>query len=629
MSASKRRARKKVPVVIQMEALECGAASLAMILAYYGKWMPLEQVRADCGVSRDGSKAKNILVAARGYGLKAQGYRYDTEDLRACQSDRFPCIIHWNFNHFVVLCGFSKKYAYINDPGRGEVKIDMETFDKSFTGICLMFERTDSFTKSGKPQSVIDFAKARLHGTGKILIFTITLTLLISALNMLFPAFSRFFTDYLLPGHNDALLTPFLVLLGLVTLVSASTQFLQAAYLRKISGKLSVVANAQFLWKVLRLPMNFFAQRNSGELAMRQMANETIAAALIQTIAPMLLNVLVAAVYLVIMLRYSVFMTLIGVAAMAVSITVSQIVSRKRVNITRVQFKDMGKMMSTQIAGIQMIETLKASGAENGYFERWAGYQAAVNAANVKAAKLEQYLGNLPLLVSNLCSIVVLVAGIYLCIQGQFTAGMLFAFQSYMTAFSAPAQQLISTSQLLTETRTQMEQVEDVMRYPADVPEVADEPNTYEKLTGSITLKNVTFGYSRLEPPLLDGLNITIEQGQRVAFVGASGCGKSTISKLISGLYEPWSGEILYDGVPRDNINRTLFTSSVAVVDQDIVLFNDSISANIRLWDKSIEDFEVIMAARDCKIHDTIMQRSGGYSYKMDDGGRDFSGGQR
>ena len=223
------------------------------------------------------------------------------------------------------------------------------------------------------------------------------------------------------------------------------------------------------------------------------------------------------------------------------------------------------------------------------------------------------------------------MVGVYLAMQGRFTVGMIMAFQGFLGSFISPATLLISAGQSLQEMRTEMERIEDVMRYPTDVPE--DEPVSdnceYDKLSGNIEMKNVTFGYSRLAEPLIENFNLSLKTGSRVAFVGPSGCGKSTLSKLISGLYKPWSGEILFDGKKISEIDRSVFTGSLAVVDQDIILFEDTIANNIKMWDNSIEDFEMIMAARDAQLHEDIMQREGGYQYKMTEGGKDFSGGQR
>ena len=620
----------KVPVVIQMEALECGAASLAMILAYYDKWVPLEQVRRDCGVSRDGSNAGNVLKAARNYGLKAQGYRMEVDDIK--KEGQFPCIIHWNFNHFVVLNGFKGNKAVINDPGQGTLTIDMETFDESFTGIALMFEPSETFEPSGKKKSVVSFAKKRLKGAEVAIIFVILTTLIASVVNILSIGFSKIYLDKILPGTAPEWFNAFILGFGILAAIEIVVAWVKAIYSLRLNGKMAIIGNTTYMWKVLRMPIEFFSQRMAGDIQQRQSTNATIASSLVETLAPLALEAVMMIFYLVVMIRYSPLLTLVGIANIFINMFIANIISKKRVNITRIQMKDMGKLSSSTVSGIEMIETIKSAGAENGFFEKWAGYQAGVNTQNVRFARINQILGMLPDLVSSLSNIVVLILGVGLIMEGKFTQGAVMAFQSFLSSFTAPANTLIQSGQVIQEMRTDMERVEDVLEYPDD-PNYNDKPandaESYGKLTGNIELKNVTFGYSPLANPLINDFSLSLKPGESVALVGFSGCGKSTISKLISGLYNPWSGDVLFDGKHIQEIDRSVFTGSLAVVDQDIILFEDTIENNIKMWDTSIEDFEMILAARDAQIHEDIMKRDGGYSYKLVVGGKDFSGGQR
>ena len=620
----------RVPVVMQMEALECGAASLTMVLAYYGKWIPLEKVRQDCGVSRDGSNARNLLMAARSYGLKAQGYRFEPEDLKA--GGEFPCIIHWNFNHFVVLCGFKGGCAVINDPARGTVKVPMETFDEAFTGVCLMFAPDEGFEPGGKPKSVMAFARERLRGAGGAVAFVVLTSLITALIGVINPAFTRIFYDRLLTGQNPEWFIPTIAAMSALAAVQIIVASAEAICSLRINGKLAVIGSTTFLWQVLRMPMEFFSQRMAGDIQQRQGDNASIANSLVSTLAPLALQTVMMVFYLVVMIRYSWQLTLVGVASIVIDAAMSRVISAKRVNITRVQMRDQGKLFSTAVAGIEMIETIKASGTENGYFARWAGFQASVNTQKVRYERLNAYLGMIPTLVTTLTNTVVLAMGVWYAMEGSFTVGMITAFQAFLAAFTAPATALVSAGQVMQEMRTRMERVEDVMQYPLDVREEQDDDageSGYAKLTGEVELKNVTFGYSRLAPPLIEDFSMHVKPGSTVAFVGESGCGKSTLSKLISGLYKPWSGEILFGGVPQSGIPRSVFTGSLAVVDQDIILFEDTIANNIKMWDSTIEDFEMIMAARDARLHEDIMQRDGGYQYRITEGGKDFSGGQR
>ncbi len=622
----------RVPVIMQMEALECGAACLDMILAYYKRFVPLEQVRSDCGVSRDGSSAKNILKAARNYGFKAKAMLLDVNGLK--KKGKFPCIIHWNFNHFVVLDGFKGKNALINDPAKGMVKVQLEDFEKAYTGVYMEFEPTENFIPGGKPRSVLAFAKERLTGTSSAIAFVVIITIITSMISIIKPAFARVFLDWILVRNNSTWVNTFIGAYLLLILVEFLVICIKSVYTYKLEGKLAIIANSKYMWHILRLPMEFFSQRMAGDIADRQRKNETVAKELIQTLAPLLLNAVLTVLYLIVMFSYSIPLALIGLTATAVNLLVANIISKKRINVTRVQMRDQGKLYGVTINGIEMIETIKSSGAENGFFGKWSGYQASVNSQNVRYAKINQYLGIVPQIVSNLADIVILGIGIFLVIRGEFTVGMITAFQGLMSQFSAPAQSLIEAGQKIQEMRTNMERIEDVMNYKTDVSEneddnVLDDDSSFDKLSGSFEIKNITFGYSKLADPLIKDFSLSVKTGNSIAFVGSSGCGKSTLAKLISGLYKPWSGEITFDGKAINELNRSVFKGSIAVVDQDIILFEDTIENNIKMWDSSIEDYEMILAARDAHIHDDIMQRNGGYRYKIMEGGRDFSGGQR
>lgn len=621
----------KVPVVMQMEALECGAASLAMILAYHGKWLPLEKVRADCGVSRDGSNLKDMADAAAAYGLKVDPYRCGMEDVKTLP---VPAIIHWNFNHFVVLNGFKKNKAVINDPARGTVEVPLDEFDRAFTGIIVCFEPTEDFVADGKKKSVWSFAKARLKGTLVPFIFVILTGLLVTFIGIVNPVFTRIFMDRILSGQNPEWLIP--VLTGMASLVvfQIIVQAINIIYMLKIKGKLAIVANSMFMWHVLRLPMHFFSQRQIGDIAMRQSSNESIAEVLIQSLAPILLNAIMLVFYFFMVIKISWPLTLLGLTAVIINMFMANYISKKRINITRAQLRDAGKLASTTVSGIEMIETIKSSGAENGFFEKWAGYQASVNSSVVRFSKLNEYIGAIPEVIQGFANMAVLLIGAMFIMQGSngFTAGVLMMFQGYLSKFLEPLDSFRGIGQQMQEMRTDMERIEDVMNYEPDVvyeDVEIDENAEYSKLTGEMQMKNVTFGYKPLGEPLIKDFNLTLKPGSTVAFVGASGCGKSTLAKLISGLYKPWSGEITFDGQPISDVNREIFTSSVAVVDQDIILFEDTIAENIKMWDKSISDTAMIAAAKDAQIHEDIMQKDGGYSHKVLEGGKNFSGGQR
>lgn len=620
----------KVPIVMQLEALECGAASLAMVLAYYRKWIPLEQVRYDCGVSRDGSNMKNVYLAAEHYGLEVHGYRMEVDDLKS--KCTFPCIIHWNFNHFVVLDGFKKKKAVINDPARGIVEVPMEQFDESFTGIVLTFAPGENFVPSGKRKSTVEFAKKRLKGSAATVFFVVLTTVIAYLFGVINPVLTRIFFDRLLNREAPTWFFPFITTMSMLAVFQLIVLWAQAIYNLKINGKMAIEGNASYMWKVLKLPMEFFSQRMIGDILQRQATNASIAGTLVNTVAPLVINTIMMIFYLVVMIRYSAIMTVVGLVSLFANLFVARYMSKKRVNITRVQMRDAGKLSSATMAGISLTETIKSSGAEAGFFRKWSGYQAAVNTSTIKFQSMNYTLGMIPQIISSISNYAVLFMGVYLAMNGQFTLGMITSFQGFLSSFMGPANTLISAGQTIQEMRTSMERVEDVMEYPDDVAlsygkDCTDED--YSKLKGEVELKNVTFGYSRLGNPAVTDFSMHIKPGERIAIVGASGCGKSTVSKLITGLYRPWSGEILFDGKPISEIPRNVFSGSVAMVDQDIVLFEDTIANNIRMWDKSIKEFEVILAARDAQIHEDILLRPGGYNNKLTENGKDLSGGQR
>ena len=621
----------KVPQIMQMEALECGAACLAMICAYYGKWIPLEKVRADCGVSRDGSSALNVVKAARSYNMEARGFRYEPEALR--EKGIFPCICHVNFSHFIVVRGFKDDKVLINDPARGEVKESFEDFDREFTGITLQITPAEGFVADGKPASVKDFALERLHGAKAALLFVALTSAITSALTPISTQMSKIFVDDLLGNKMPELFIPFMCFLGAFSLIQIVLSALNSIYLLRVEGKMSAVSNATFLWKVLHTPMEFFSQRMAGDISQRMSTNSTIAQRIVSQLAPLVIRLVMLVVYLVMMIQMSLPLTLIGIASVAIDFGVARALSDRRMNASRVMMRDSANLASTTMAGISMIETLKAQGVESGFFRRWAGYQASVNTQTVKVTRETCYIGTLPSIVSIFTNAIVLGMGIWLIIDGQFTAGSLFAMQSLIQQFASPAQSLITSMQTFQEMRTDMERVKDVMDYPADP--LSDPNNDVEydgdamKLSGEVNLEHVTFGYNHLADPVVKDFNLHVKAGGCVALVGASGCGKSTIAKLISGLYVPWEGKISFGDKTIDQIPRAIRCGSIAVIDQEIILFNDTIANNIRLWDKSIEDFEVILAAHDAQIHDDIMARPDGYEGMLAEGGTDLSGGQR
>jgi len=621
----------KVPVILQMEALECGAASLAMILAYYKKWIPLEEVRSACGVSRDGSNAWNIMEAARSYGMISKGFRYSVPALREKAS--FPCIVFWNNSHFVVLDGFKGNNAYINDPGEGRIRMPLNEFERYYSGVCVVFEPGPEFTPSGRKPSTLDFLRKGLKGNGKILVLVMITGALAMLAGCVIPVFTRVYTDEILSGNIDSWFNGFVVLFFAVIMFQLAASAIKLVYVKKAAGKLSVTSNASFMHHIFRMPMEFFSQRLAGDLVQRASSNDSIAQTLIGQLAPVIMNMILMVFYLFVMIEYSVELTIVGLLTTALNLVLTKIISNKRTEISRTQLRDQGKLQSATVSGISMVETIKASGAEDGFLERWSGYHASMAKAKVKFDSVNRFLGSLPSLAVQLSSILIMITAFYSIMRGYFTAGVFLAFQSCMNAFITPVSDLIKAGQSIQEMRSDIERVSDVMNYPEDTTAKEDyspeELAEAKKLTGNIEMKHVTFGYSKLGEPVIKDFNLTVTPGKRIAFVGSSGCGKSTIAKLLTGLYKPWSGEILFDGKPVSEIPKPVFYGSLSMVDQEVVLFQDTIANNIKMWDKEIEEFEMILSARDADIHNDIMARKGGYQYMLEENGHDLSGGQR
>ena len=620
----------RVPVVLQLEALECGAASLAMVAAYYGKWVTLEKVRTDCGVSRDGSSAANIVKAARNYGFKVNKYMRDPESIR--KKGVFPCIIHWNFDHFVVLNGFRGRYAYINDPARGTVSVSEEEFDRAFTGITINIVPGEAFQPDGNRQSVLYAAVKKLRMTGTGLEVAGAASFLLALIGILYPIMSGFFIDELLDGHGSRLRFGFTVVMLILAVLQLAAAWIQTIYQLRAKGKLSVIGCSTYMWKVMQLPMEFFSQRSVSDVFIRMDMLESLAASLTNLFAPLVMNTVTIVLCIVLMLRQSPVMTAISVCALVVNLFLSGFIARTHENTVRVMERDREKLNAETLSGLSMIETIKVSGAETSYFEKWSGFQAAANTQKVRSERADTLLSKISEVLAQIAYFVLMLLGLRYVMQSRFTLGAVWTFLGFLSLLMSPVYSVSGARKQLQTMRTQFERVEDILQNPSN-SSIADPPagmtEGIYKLKGDIELKNLTFGYSRLAEPVIRNFSFSIRAGSSVAVVGASGCGKSTLSKLISGLYEPWEGEILFDGKRRNEISREVMTGSVAVVDQDIMLFEGTIEHNIKMWDKSIEDFEVILAARDAQIHGDVMAREGGYQAKLAADGRNLSGGQR
>ncbi|MBP5163370.1 MAG: ATP-binding cassette domain-containing protein [Spirochaetales bacterium] len=621
-----------VPVIMQYENQESGAVSLSMILGYYGKWLAGGKVKEDVGPCRDGANSYHIAKAAQSYGLNADVQKIKSDEF--FQKASFPCIVHWQYTHFLVVKGVKKDDVYINDPKKGDYMISKKAFEERYTGFCIFFEPSESFKPEGHRKTLSEFIKERLNHMSVALFFVLMTTFLISMLTIFRQGMSRLFIDRLMTGEYKSWEKPFLYLLSTLTIIDLIVQAIKAYYMNRISGKISVVSSTSYMWHVLKMPLSFFSSRLTGDINFRKKLSVEVAGKLVNIFGPLVLQIIMMVLYLGIMVSYSVILAIIGVASVLINAIIGRVIAIKITRITREQMTSNGIMGGTLSAGIQMIETIKASGAENGYFELWSGYQANVVAQQNKANKVNQHLGMVPQIVSGLTGNLVLIVGALLIMNGHFTPGSLMAFQGILTLFTAPANALIDFRKDLQEMHANMERIDDVMETEEDITWKKREgkkstDETYSKLSGQLTMKDVSFGYSRLDDPLIENFNLDLKPGKSVAFVGPSGCGKSTLAKLISGLYQPWNGSISFDGKELLDIDNSVLRGSLAVVDQDIILFEDSIENNIKMWDNTIENFEMILAARDAQIHNDIMKREDGYRHRLAPEGKDFSGGER
>ncbi len=622
-------ARRRTPTVLQMEDVECGAAALASVLGYHGRVVPLEQMRVDCGVSRDGSKASNVLKAARKYGFKAKG---EQRDLSALADIPLPAILFWNFNHFVVLEGYGRGRFYLNDPASGPRSVSEQEFGGAYTGVVLSFEKTPEFRPGGHRKSLLRALASRM-GSKDAFAFAAFAGLALVIPGLVIPTFSRIFVDSILVARLEDWFRPLLAAMAVTLIVKVVLSWLQEAALARLEVRLSVATSGKFLWHILRLPVEFYAQRYGGEVSARVAINDRVAEFLSAQLATRAIDALMVVFFAALMFSYDWLLPIVGVVAVGSLALVTLLVNRKRVDGNRRLLQEEGKATGALMGGLATIETLKASAGESDLFARWAGYQAKfINTGQDLSTTTQLFLAMPPFAI-GLTNAGVLALGAYRVMQGELTLGMLVAFQALMTAFTTPVQNLVNLASNLQEVEGQMNRLDDVLQYRIDPrteearPAGSQELRT--KLAGRLELHDVSFGYSRLEKPLISGFSLSLEPGQRVAIVGPSGSGKSTLAKLVTGLYDPWQGEVLFDGRSHLDVPRQVFANSVAVVDQDIALFGGSLRDNLTLWDKTISEQVVIQACQDACIHDDITAREGGYDSEVEEGGKNWSGGQR
>ena len=623
--------RVKTPTILQMESVECGAAALAIILSYYGRSVPLEKLRVACGVSRDGLKATNIMKAAREYNMQAKGYAKSIEKLKMM---RMPVIIFWNFNHFLVLEGFTKDRVYLSDPAQGRYHVSHEEFDECFTGVVIDLEPTEKFEKANEKQGMMHALSTRITNSRLSLVFIILASLFLVIPGLIIPSFTQIFIDQFLINGRSNFVMPLLLAMGGVLLVNAFLIFLQQYYLLRLETKLALATSSKFLWHIMHLPTAFFTQRYAGEISNRVSLNDKVARLLSGDLANAALNVIVVIFYAILMFSYDTLLTMIGIVIAALNVVCLQLVSRARKDSNRRLVNESGKLMGSTMSGISMIETLKASGREGDFFTTWSGHLAKVMNVQQELGWLSLRLNIIPPFLLAVNSTVILGIGALRVMDGEMTLGMLVAFTYLMSSFISPVNQLVAVGSKLQETEGDMNRIDDVLNYEISEEFSREEqpeqtPETMRKLTGALELRNVNFGYTQAMPALIEDFDLKLEPGSRVALVGGSGSGKSTVARLVAGLYAPWEGQILFDGKERKDIPRPVINNSVAVIDQEVIMFNGTIRENIAFWDDTIEEHDIIQAAKDAQIHDVIAARANGYDSVVAEKGTNFSGGQR
>ncbi len=618
----------KTPTVFQMEATECGAASLSMIFAYFGKNVPLEQMRIETGVSRDGCNAGNLMRCAKKYGLDCHGYRKEPSELLKTKT---PCIIHWNFNHFVVFEGVKGKSAYINDPALGRRKLTLEELDDGFTGVVLTFEKTADFKKEKKKNTLFSFISDRLRGQYPIIAKLLFVGFLLVFPGVVLPVLSQVFMDDILVGGNTSGFVQFLLFMGAAVVLQTVLTIYRNIVLARFQKKTVLLSAREFLYKLLRLPVSFFDQRYVGDLTSRVSNNSNVSSFLAGELAETALNIFVALFYLVMLIVYNPALTGVALIFAIVDLAVVKITSDNVSNASIKLQQDSGKLTGAVCAGLSITDTLKASGAENEYICRILGHSAKAISTEQRLSKMQSVINAVPDAVKMAGDVLILIIGGMFVINGDMTVGMLVAFTSLFSSFSQPLNALLGFVKSIQTTKADINRVEDIMKYPIDekYSDAQQKRKITAKLEGSVELNNIAFGYSRLKPPVVADFSFKIKCGSSIAFVGLSGCGKSTVSKIVSGLYRPWQGEYLLDGIPADEIPMQVLSASVSTVSQNITLFSGTVRDNLTMWNSGISEADMIAAAKDACIHDVISLKPGAYSYVLSEGGANLSGGQR
>lgn len=622
----------RTPTIIQMEASECGAAALCMVLGYYGSYPPLEEIRTFCAVSRDGVNAYNVLRAAQEYGLQGDGYRCEIEELYEAP---LPLIAFWGFNHFVVIEGFSRKHVHINDPASGPRNISYEELNQAFTGVILTFAAVKNFRKI-PPQST---SWTRVWDRLKLFRLPILFSLLVGMLAIIptltLAALSKAFIDNVLMARFSSWEWGIMAGMSLLVVGGTLIQFLQNWISTRFSLQLSTLLSSQFMWHILHLPLLFIIRRYGGEIASRLGLNQAVADTFIEQVLGTAINIFFAIAFAVVMFFYDIPITLIGIVLVFANLFAMITLFRSRADAYANYRQIQGRLASLTVSGLENIESIKAINGEYQFLGRYGGlYTKSLNTLQ-QMARSDVMLGTIAPFFSSIGFLTVLFLGAWRIIQGHMTVGDFFALQILFKNFTDPVLSLVSLNPTLQLLNINTVRLDDVLSHPREtlIPEVADNDSDQKKTTGqlkgNIQVSGVSFGFNPLSDPLLKNIEFTLPPGSFTALVGPSGCGKSTLVKLIGRILKPWQGEIFFDGISYLAFSSKTLAHSIAIVEQVPMLFTDTVERNISLLDPSIDKQVLIQAAKDACIHDEILQRPGGYQLLLEKQGLNFSGGQR
>ncbi|MBR6451717.1 MAG: ATP-binding cassette domain-containing protein, partial [Lachnospiraceae bacterium] len=612
-----------------MEVNECGAASLSMIMQYYGKYVPLEELRVETGVSRNGCNAKNIYLAAQRYGMEVKASRRDLN--RMIEKSEVPCMLHWNFSHFVVYEGYGNGKYHINDPERGRRRLTYEEMEEAYSQTVMEFTPTDRFVKSRSKRTLFRYSMRRLQDQRTTLLALLLIGIATIIPGVLFPVFSQVFLDDILVGNNIHWMKWLLIFMLGTALFDSYFTFLQNRINLLLKSKMSLLSTDKMIAHMFRLPMVFFEQRFAGDLVQRVYNNMSVCDFLSTRLIGTVISLLTSFVYFTIMLCYSPGLSLVALTFSLASLLIAILVSGK-IRSMAIKFgMDSGKLIGSLYNGLSSSASLKAVGAENEYAGRVIGYYAEVNDNDQKLGKIQSMIGIIPRAIKNMNNVLLLIIGGVFVIKGELTPGMMLSFTGFAGSFSGPFEDIVSFVREMQQVKNDMARVEDIMNYKEEetYTQEKDESKAGKKLTGEVDLQNISFAYGKMDKPFIRNFSVHVEPGGTVAIVGGSGCGKSTVAKMLSGLYEPWTGEISLDGVPLSKIPQDTLSASIAVVTQTIALFDGSIYDNITTWNTAITQSEAVQAAKDACIHEDIIMKPGGYEYQLRENGSNISGGQR